>query len=111
MAEGAGSGEQPVVEGRGRYDAGQHDPEGSQPKELLSPAKKRRAVDWVREQLSASERRVCRVLHQPRSTQRQEPVISEEEERLRERIVDLACSYGRYGYRRITGLLRNEGWQ
>ena len=37
-------------------------------------------------------------------------MVSEEEERLRERIVDLACAYGRYGYRRVTGMLRNEGW-
>ena len=59
--------------------------------------------------MEVSERRVCRVLDQPRSTQRQEPTISEEEARLRETIVDLACLYGRYGYRRITGLLRNEG--
>jgi transposase InsO family protein len=36
--------------------------------------------------------------------------MSEEEDLLRERIVELACLYGRYGYRRITGLLRNEGW-
>jgi putative transposase len=28
-----------------------------------------------------------------------------------ERIIDLACQYGRYGYRRITALLRNEGWK
>jgi putative transposase len=28
-----------------------------------------------------------------------------------ERIIDMACQYGRYGYRRITALLRNEGWQ
>jgi putative transposase len=61
--------------------------------------------------VEVSERRVCRVLDQPRTTQRQEPQVSEEEERLRERIVDLACAYGRYGYRRITGLLRNEGWR
>jgi len=27
------------------------------------------------------------------------------------RIVELACAYGRYGYRRITALLRLEGWQ
>jgi putative transposase len=27
------------------------------------------------------------------------------------RIVDLASQYGRYGYRRITALLRNEGWR
>jgi len=61
--------------------------------------------------LCVSERRACRALEQPRTTQRQEPRVTEEEERLRERIVDLACSYGRYGYRRTTGLLRNEGWR
>ena len=27
------------------------------------------------------------------------------------RIVWLACEYGRYGYRRITGLLHWEGWR
>lgn len=29
---------------------------------------------------------------------------------LRERIIELAKAYGRYGYRRITVLLRQEGW-
>jgi len=29
---------------------------------------------------------------------------------LRSRIIELACNYGRYGYRRITALLRVEGW-
>lgn len=33
-----------------------------------------------------------------------------DEDALREEITALACAYGRYGYRRITGLLRNEGW-
>ena len=37
--------------------------------------------------------------------------MSQEEQRLRERIVALACAYGRYGYRRITGLLQQEGWR
>jgi len=27
------------------------------------------------------------------------------------RITELACDYGRYGYRRITALLKNEGWR
>jgi putative transposase len=53
---------------------------------------------------------VCKVLEQPRSTQRQEHRVSEEHERLTERITELACEYGRYGYRRITALLRTEGW-
>ena len=34
-----------------------------------------------------------------------------EEERLINRIVELATRYGRYGYRRITALLKREGWQ
>lgn len=29
---------------------------------------------------------------------------------LTQRIIDLACKYGRYGYRRITAMLRMEGW-
>ncbi len=77
----------------------------------MTPAKRRRAVNWVREQMEVSERRVCRVVGQARSTQRQEVKISEEESRLRERIIALACEYARYGYRRITGLLHNEGWR
>jgi hypothetical protein len=35
----------------------------------------------------------------------------DEESRLRERIIELATQYGRYGYRRVTALLRQEGWQ
>ena len=58
-----------------------------------------------------SERRVCRVLGQARSTQRQEQRVSEEEDRLTQRITELACQYGRYGYRRVTLLLRTEGWR
>jgi len=53
---------------------------------------------------------VCRALEQPRSTQRQEQQISQEQLQLTERITALALEYGRYGYRRITALLRYEGW-
>ena len=34
-----------------------------------------------------------------------------DENALTTRIIDLASQYGRYGYRWITALLRNEGWQ
>ena len=67
-------------------------------------------MEEVREELQVSERRVCLVLGQPRSTQRQEHRVSEEQERLTQRITELACEYGRYGYRRVTALLRAEGW-
>ena len=50
------------------------------------------------------------VLEQPRSTQRTVARRDRATERLTERMVELACQYGRYGYRRITVMLRREGW-
>jgi putative transposase len=37
--------------------------------------------------------------------------MSGEEEKLVVRVIELAVKYGRYGYRRITALLRQEGWE
>jgi transposase InsO family protein len=51
------------------------------------------------------------VINQPRSTQRHIPVVRDDEGRLRESIIQLALKYGRYGYRRITALLQQDGWQ
>ncbi|MFH1748560.1 MAG: IS3 family transposase [Planctomycetota bacterium] len=77
---------------------------------LLSPPRRRQAVASVRRQLGVSERRACRVLGHPRSTHRHRDVVPDDEPRLVDRIITLATAYGRYGYRRITGLLRGEGW-
>jgi transposase InsO family protein len=55
--------------------------------------------------------RACQVCNQVRKTQRHIPNIKDEEVRLTERIIELTTQYGRYGYRRITALLRNEGWE
>ena len=57
-----------------------------------------------------SERRACRVLGQARATQRRSRRVPADELRLVGRITALASDYGRYGYRRITALLRREGW-
>jgi len=75
--------------------------------------KRRRTVEHVRNTLGhdrVSERRACRVLGQSRSTQRRQAHVPEDEPRLVRRMTELATSYGRYGYRRITTLLRREGW-
>jgi putative transposase len=65
----------------------------------------------VRSTLKLSERRVCRVLGQHRSTQRRVPQGREDEERLTADIIDLARQYGRYGYRKVAELLRSTaGW-
>lgn len=57
-----------------------------------------------------SERFACGVLGQHRSTQRKCAVLVEDEAALTAAIVALAVHYGRYGYRRITVLLRRDGW-
>jgi transposase InsO family protein/transposase-like protein len=78
---------------------------------LLSPARRRVCIDHVRSQLKLSERRVCRVLGQHRSTQRRVPRGRDDEERLTADIIALARQYGRYGYRKIAELLRSRaGW-
>jgi transposase InsO family protein len=50
-------------------------------------------------------------LGQARSTQRHRIQGRLDEERLTARITALATQYGRYGYRRITALLHQEGWK
>ena len=80
----------------------------------MSPAKRREAVEHVRDSLGRdriSERRACKVLGQSRSTQRRVHHISSDEPRLVRRMVQLASGYGRYGYRKVTALLREEGWR
>jgi len=75
--------------------------------------KRRLAVEQARDALSrdvVSERRACRVLGQVRSTQRRERYPPDDEPRLLRRMVELAMEYGRYGYRRIGAMLREEGW-
>ncbi|WP_339674759.1 IS3 family transposase [uncultured Gimesia sp.] len=81
---------------------------------LLSPVKRCQAVTYVRNTLGpeiVSERRACRVLGQPRSTQRREPYLPDDEPRLVKRMIELATQYGRYGYRTIWGMLLLEGWK
>ena len=62
------------------------------------------------EMLTVSERRACRVLGQVRRTQRYTSILSDDETVLVANVVSLATEYGRYGYRRITALLRADGW-
>ncbi|UCD83332.1 MAG: transposase [Deltaproteobacteria bacterium] len=36
--------------------------------------------------------------------------MPDDESRLVASIIELPTQYGRYGYRKVTGLLRNAGW-
>ena len=65
----------------------------------------------VCQRFGASERQACRVLSQPRTTQRRVKKVRTDEAALRTDVVRLASRFGRYGYRQITNLLRIEGWR
>ena len=67
-------------------------------------------MEHVTAALGVPERTACRVLGQRRSTQRKARRTTDDEAALTQAVVELAKQYGRYGYRRITALLRAEGW-
>lgn len=62
------------------------------------------------DELGVSERQACRVIGQHRSTQRKPRTPRVDEDALTSSIIGLAERFGRYGYRRITALLRQAGW-
>lgn len=66
---------------------------------------------YVRTRHRSSERRICRALGISRSTVRYVPEPGPDEGPLRAAVIGLAGQYGRYGYRLVTGLLRQSGWQ
>jgi transposase InsO family protein len=78
---------------------------------MVSPAKRRRTVERIQQRFGLSQRRACKVLGQCRSSQRYAGRRPDDEARLTNRMVELASRYGRYGYRRITAMLRMEGWR
>jgi len=60
--------------------------------------------------MDVSERRACKVIGQPRMTQRYKPTRPDKDRALTTEIRKLADRHKRYGYRMITAKLRQEGW-
>ena len=80
----------------------------------MSPERRRRTVENVRRRLGeeeVSERRACRALGQPRSTQRYRPKRPDMDRRLLSEMRRLAESYPRYGSERVHQLLVGTGWR
>jgi transposase InsO family protein len=67
-------------------------------------------VEGARTKYHLSERHACRIVGQPRGTQRYGVILRADEDALTQAILALAAQYGRYGYRRITSLLQEAGW-
>ena len=82
---------------------------GGRQGKLLSPARRRAAVEKVRRTLlEVSKRMACRVLGQPRAVQQYMAQVRDNEAPLNGRIIKLSSVYERYGSPRITGMLRAE---
>lgn len=79
-------------------------------RKLLSTTRRRACVQHVTATLDISERSACWVLDQHRSTRCKVLKTADDEAALTAMITDLARHFGRYGYRRITALVRAEGW-
>jgi len=77
---------------------------------MVSPARRREAVERLRTQFDTSERRTCRAINQPRSTQRYCPAVKSDEASLIRRMHELVRCHPRYGYRRVWAMLRTDGW-
>jgi putative transposase len=60
--------------------------------------------------MNVSERRACKVISQPRMTQRYRPKQTDKDRALTTEIRKLANRHKRYGYRMVTAKLRQEGW-
>jgi len=60
--------------------------------------------------MDVSERRACKVISQPRMTQRYKTKQPDKDKALTKQIKELAKRHKRYGYRMITAKLRQAGW-
>ena len=67
-------------------------------------------MERIRGKYGLSERLACRIVGQPRGTQRYTTIVRADEDALTQAIIALASQYGRYGYRRIKSLLDDAGW-
>jgi transposase InsO family protein len=63
-------------------------------------------VNHVQKKLGVSQRRACRVIGQPRASQRYQSVRPDRDAALAKRIGSLAAGHPRFGYRRIWAVLR-----
>jgi putative transposase len=66
-------------------------------------------VEAAQDKYHLSERTACRIVGQPRGTQRYVPTPKPDEDELTRNIVLIASNYGRYGYRRVAAMLNDSG--
>jgi len=76
---------------------------------VVSPARKREAVAHLERKLQVSQRRACRVVNQPRSTQRYASGRPAKDAKLAAELRRYALEHPRRGYRMAAAHLRRQG--
>jgi putative transposase len=109
-AQGTGGRERSVEADRGRQGAADPGPQGAGAGKLVSPARRRRAVEHLQRVFGVSQRWACQLVGQHRSTQRHRPVELDRDRALREQLRRLSRAHPRWGYRRAHAVLREQGW-
>lgn len=93
---------------RGRSNARQADASRGLEKKVLTPAKRRKIVEFLLHAFNTSQRRACGLAQIDRSGHRYRSVRKDESD-LKIKIRDLAEARPRYGYRRIHVLMARQG--
>jgi putative transposase len=75
----------------------------------VKPRVRRNVASWAQSAYQLSERRATRLAGLDRSSHRYRS-RKDPQEALRRRLKEIAATHVRYGYRRLTVLLRREGW-
>ncbi len=75
----------------------------------MSPARKREAVAHLERKLQVSQRRACKVINQPRSTQRYACTRPARDSKLAAELRRYATAHPRRGYRMAAAQLRRQG--
>lgn len=76
---------------------------------MVSPSTKRRAIKLVIEAGLGTTAEACRALGLARSSYYRNQAVSTAKRQVRRQIVELSQEHPRYGYRRVTALLRRAG--
>ena len=95
---------------RGGSVGAEPDPERSELKKVVNPSGKRRAVKTSVEEGIGNAAVACRALELARSSYYRTNRESEEKRLIRKEAVELSHEHPRYGYRRITALLKRGGF-
>jgi len=77
----------------------------------VSPLARKSVVGYLVKRGGCSERQACFLVGISRSVVRYPAKKPGEEVELMRKIHELAVRHGRYGYRRVTALLKREGWK